>query len=46
MLVVKIELWPHGVQSKAKELFRVFIANDCTGTSKAGNYSVAAWPRR
>lgn len=41
MLVVKIELWPRGLESRAKELVRVYIANDGTGTETHGNYDVA-----
>lgn len=38
MLVVKIELWPHGHESLAEEIARGYIANDGTGTPTKGNY--------
>lgn len=38
MLVVKVELWPFGDESRMKELARGFIWNDATGTSTRGNY--------
>lgn len=40
MLVVKIELWPRGDESKSVELHRGFITNDGTGDSSNGNYKV------
>lgn len=40
MIVVRIEVWPHGDSSKARELDQVFIVNDGTGTKDLGNYSV------
>lgn len=41
MIVVKIELWPHGLRAKAREIGRVVIANDGSGTAESGNYQVA-----
>jgi hypothetical protein len=41
MIVVKIELWPHGSEERAKEIGRTYITNDGTGTLKRGNYD--AW---
>lgn len=41
MIVVKIELWPRGLRHKARELGRVVIANEGTGTDERGNYKVA-----
>jgi len=38
MIVVKIELWPHGNESKAREIGRCNIWNDGTGTKERGNY--------
>jgi hypothetical protein len=38
MIVVKVELWPHGNQSRARELGALIIANDATGTPERGNY--------
>lgn len=40
MLVIKIELWPRGDETKAKELGRAFIANDASGGHEVGNYNV------
>jgi hypothetical protein len=41
MLVVKIEMWPHGRQEAAYEIGRTYIANDGTGDPGRGNYKVA-----
>ncbi len=38
MVVVKIEMWPHGDESKAYPLGQINIANDDTGTESSGNY--------
>jgi len=40
MVVVKIELWPHGDESKARPLGVMHISNDRTGTNEIGNYDV------
>jgi hypothetical protein len=42
MLVVKIELWPHGDESRARELGRMLISNrgDHPNRPKRGNYRV------
>lgn len=40
MIVVKVELWPYGHESEAKELSRMYIANT-GGTKDRGNYKVA-----
>lgn len=42
MVVVKLEVWPHGDQSKAYPLGEIQIANDGTGNEVAGNYEVLA----
>lgn len=42
MVVVRIEMWPHGDESKAYPLGAVFIANDGTGDASLGNYDVTA----
>ena len=39
MLVVKIEIWPFGQESKKRELGRMSIANDGTGGVQTGNYN-------
>lgn len=38
MLVVKIELWPHGDEDKKETLGTAYIANDATGDRFTGNY--------
>lgn len=38
MLVIKIELWPYGDQSKSKILGTSLICNDGTGDKETGNY--------
>lgn len=40
MLVIKIELWPHGAETEAKEIGRTYVTNDGTGTPRRGNYDV------
>jgi hypothetical protein len=40
MLVVRIELWPHGDVTRRKTLATGFIANTGTGTPARGNYRV------
>ena len=41
MIVVTVELWPHGNPSKEarKTLAQMVIANDGSGTMKRGNYT-------
>ncbi len=38
MVVIKLEIWPGGDESKARPLGRIDIANDNTGTEESGNY--------
>lgn len=38
MLVIKIELWPHGQEDQAQTLGLARIFNDGTGTRTIGNY--------
>ena len=40
MVVVSIELWPHGDQKRARPLGVALITNDGTGDKVAGNYEV------
>lgn len=40
MLVIKVELWPHGDESRKKNLGIAHIANDGTGNLSRGNYWV------
>lgn len=42
MIVVRIELWPHGDESSSKPLGVLVISNDGTGNQQLGNYSVTA----
>lgn len=45
MIVIKVELWPGGAKARAREIRRMFIANDGTGHQKRGNYSIAIFRR-
>lgn len=45
MITVKIELWPLGSEVRAKEIGRMYIANDGEGTADRGNYRVAVCRR-
>ena len=38
MIVVKVELWPYGYSEYKRELGRMSIANDGTGTRTVGQY--------
>lgn len=40
MVVVKIELWPHGQQEQARDIGLMMISNDCRGTKDVGSYNV------
>lgn len=39
MIVIKVELWPHGFETGKQELAKMYIANDGTGTPTRGNYN-------
>lgn len=41
MVIVKIELWPHGDESRATPLGTIKITNDGTGNEAFGNYDVS-----
>lgn len=41
MIVVRIELWPFGAESRSRELGRMYIANTGGGTVDRGDYQVA-----
>lgn len=45
MIVVKIELWPLGFEERAREIGRMYLANDATGDAERGNYDVAVCRR-
>ena len=38
MIVINVELWPHGDEKKKKSLGTMVIKNDGTGTNDRGNY--------
>jgi hypothetical protein len=38
MLVIKIELWPHGDETKKELIGYASLVNDGTGTNQTGNY--------
>ena len=40
MIVIRVEMWPHGDESRKSELGIAYVANDGTGTSQVGNYDV------
>src|SRR5687768_13951186 len=46
MIVVKVELWPGGNESRSRSLGTAFIVNNGTGTAKLGNYDVALMKMR
>lgn len=41
MIVIKLEMWPKGDESKAYTLGRTYLWNDGTGGIKRRNYEVA-----
>lgn len=45
MIVVKMELWPLGDESRKKTIGTVRIVNDGTGTWSRGNYNVSVMHR-
>lgn len=46
MLVIKIELWPHGDESKKEDMGTAHIWNDGTGTRTSGNYGIKIFKSR
>lgn len=42
MIVVRIELWPKGDETKKKPLGMIGIANDASGNSTLGNYTFSS----
>lgn len=40
MIVVTVELWPHGDERRKRHLGTATIANDLSGTQDTGNYHV------
>jgi hypothetical protein len=45
MIVIRVELWPHGDQSRAVELGGARIFNDGTGSPTRGNYHATIFNR-
>ncbi len=45
MIVVKIELWPLGSEERRREIGRMYIANDGSGTQVRGNYKAVVCRR-
>jgi hypothetical protein len=45
MITIKIELWPGGREHLAREIGRMYIANDGAGTAERGDYKVAVCRR-
>ncbi len=47
MIVIKVEIWPYGDESKAKHEGTVVIFNDLSGTESKGNYeyAISKWGR-
>jgi hypothetical protein len=47
MLVVTVELWPGGDESRKRHLGTAKIVNDGTGTTRVGNYTatLSKWGR-
>jgi hypothetical protein len=43
MLVIPIELWPFGIEPEKRQLGKLTIANDGTGSSSRGNYDVTVY---
>lgn len=41
MIVLKVELWPLGVEAAKRELGRAFIVNDGSGDRETGHYTVS-----
>lgn len=46
MLVLKMELWPSGDETKAQLVAQANIANDGTGGDSVGNYNVVLFNGR
>lgn len=42
MVVVTVEVWPHGHEGQKRTIGRLYITNDGTGSVAAGNYTVEA----
>lgn len=46
MIIIKVEIWPFGDESAAREIARGKIINDGTGNKELGNYNAEfyEWP--
>jgi hypothetical protein len=45
MIVVNLQLWPHGLRNRQESLGRFEIVNDGSGTQERGNYKVTFFAR-
>jgi hypothetical protein len=45
VIVVKVELWPRGNQTSSREIGRMYVANDGSGSADRGDYKVAVCRR-
>jgi len=46
MIVVKVEMWPLGDESRAYEMVRATVTNTGSGTKTRGNYRVRLYDKR
>lgn len=46
MIVVKVEMWPHGDESRKYRLGEMRIANDGTGSQGTGSYDAVMLGKR
>lgn len=44
--MIRVEIWPHGDNSRARVLGQATISNDGTGTKGVGNYKVTLWRQK
>jgi hypothetical protein len=40
MIVIKVELWPRGYESRKREIARMHVTNKGTGTATRGDYKI------
>jgi hypothetical protein len=49
VIVIRVEIWPHGIEAAKREIGIATIANDGTGTDEIGHYRASfalVGPRR
>ena len=46
MIYVRVELWPHGDESRKEVLGESYIYNDGTGDTDFGNYQYQLWGKK